>query len=283
MDSRVSVLTPDVGFLEGPVWAQRGLSFASISQGAVYYIDIDGSVVTKVECGGGPNGLAADAESIYVAQNGGIFGAIGPAAPGVQRVRDGVAEYVFDKGFNAPNDICFGPDGRLYVTDPVTSDALFEPITGRVLACDLDTEEVEVVLEGLLMPNGIGFDPCGETMYVTQSYAQTLQGFDMASGFKTLDTSFKFTSGRPDGFAIDTEGRFWVCIPGRGGVDVVSAQGELVDRIDCGEGSVTTNVCFGGPDMIDVFITAAGLASVLTLRASTPGQRLRPFLADEGA
>ena len=111
---------------------------AAISTGLVHVLDPAGRLLESHAVGGGPNGLAWGADgALYVAQNGGVFGASGPARPGVQRIRDGQVAYAVDFPFEAPNDLAFGPDGRLWVTDPRTDRALHEPIEGRVVACNL--------------------------------------------------------------------------------------------------------------------------------------------------
>jgi gluconolactonase len=267
-----------LGFIEGPAWnaVSQQLSLVSISDGCVYVLDHSGTVVRKIKTGGGPNGLVLARDAAYVAQNGGIFGASGVARPCVQRSKGDVIDELFVGDFNAPNDICFGPDGRLYVTDPASDKAVFEPIEGRVLVCDLRSGRSEVVAEGRYFPNGLAFDESGERMYLTHTYSRLIERFSFRGGSLHSDgTLCEIAKGRPDGMALDVEGNLWVCTPGTGGLEVFTKAGAPIRRIELGEGTMTTNCCFGGHDMKTLYVTAAGIGTVLALLVDVPGLGLR--------
>jgi gluconolactonase len=68
----------------------------------------------------------------------------------------------------------------------------------------------------------------------------------------------------------------WIAVPGKGHIAVFSPVGQELDRIDCGEGSVTTNCCFGGPGMSTLYTTAAGQGKLLAIETETQGIPL-PF------
>src|SRR5687767_8357318 len=114
------VLASGLGFTEGPVFRQSGdIAVVSMGRGQVCFLGEGES--TWADTGGGPNGLAEAADgSLYVAQNGGRGRAFPrpTATGGVQVVRpDRSVSYVTSDPIS-PNDLCFGPDGLLYVTDP---------------------------------------------------------------------------------------------------------------------------------------------------------------------
>lgn len=271
------VFSSDLGFIEGPAWSDRGtLYVASISRGCVYELDAKGTIISKTTTGGGPNGLALGHDAIYVAQNGGIFGASGRATPCIQKIQDGAVTELFTDVFAAPNDLCFGPDGRLYVSDPVTDKAVLEPIEGRVLACDLATGSCEVIAAGRLFPNGLAFDASGKHLYLTQTYSRLVERFSFSGDKLVSDGTFcHLANGRPDGMAIDRAGNLWICTPGTGGIEVFDSAGKALLRTELGEGTMATNCCFGGSNDTDVFITLAGKGSVARLRAPAPGLPLR--------
>jgi gluconolactonase len=270
----ITVVARDLGFIEGPLWSTSGTVFvASISHGCVYEINGDGQRLGKRETGGGPNGLACYGDDVLVAQNGGIFGASGQTKGGIQRLTKGSSlPLLFERAFTAPNDLCVAPDGRLFVSDPLTERALLEPVLGRLVACDLETGEYEVIADDKLFPNGLAFDPSGEILYLAQTYPRVIERFSVRGNkVASLGILCTMKNGRPDGIAVDMDGNLWVCTPGTGGVEVHSPSGQLLDRIEIGAGAMTTNCCFGGDDMSDLFVTASGWGSLLRLRTSTQG------------
>lgn len=272
------VFQSGLGFIEGPVWSPDGhLSVTSISHGCVYVLAGDGTVLDRIPTGGGPNGLAVGTGALWVAQNGGIFGASGVTRGGIQKLHNGQVELLFAQTLTAPNDLCFGPDGRLYVTDPLTDRALTEEVEGSVFACDPNTGAVEAVVSQRLFPNGIAFDPSGEVMYLALTYPRVIEKFRFDAGRLTSQGILcTLAKGRPDGIAVDREGNLWICTPGTGGIEVFSPQGQALRRIELGDGTMNTNCCFGGPAMTDLFVTAAGRGSVLRLQAGVAGLPLYP-------
>lgn len=264
----------DLGFIEGPVWDSDAgtLNVVSIDRGCVYTLDRHGTITRTVETGGGPNGMVLSDTGLLVAQNGGIFGASGPATPGIQAIGQAGAPYVVEGPFAAPNDLAFGPDDRLFVTDPQTDRAVLEPIPGKVYACDLRTGTQEVVIDGRLCPNGLAFTADGRHLLLAQTQARLIERFRIDGSRVIADGTFcELQNGRPDGVALDQAGQLWICTPGTGGVEVFAADGSFVRRIEIGADSMTTNLCFGGVDGCDLFITAARWGRVIRMRAEAPG------------
>src|SRR5262249_17803448 len=111
---------------EGPVVLPDGrVAFVEQVRGQVSVYD--GAPVDCVaRVGGAANPVPLGEGALEAAQNGGVVGAwrsADPRPPGIQRVYlDGRVEYVTTEVAGqpllAPNDLCFGPDGRLWFTDP---------------------------------------------------------------------------------------------------------------------------------------------------------------------
>jgi gluconolactonase len=114
-------------------------------------------------------------------------------------------------------------------------------------------------------------------MYLAQTYPRVIEKFRFETG-KLISEGILCTlaKGRPDGIAVDREGNLWVCTPGTAGLEVFTPDGQPLQRIEFGEGAMTTNCCFGGPAMTDFFVTAAGRGSVLRLDAGVRGLPLYP-------
>jgi len=70
----------------------------------------------------------------------------------------------------------FGPDGRLYFTDPHGSNE-HNPV-GRVVRIDIDGS-VQTLLDGMTYPNGLAFDPAGTSLYVAHMRAGRVERFSV--------------------------------------------------------------------------------------------------------
>lgn len=216
-----------------------------------------GACETVAITGGGPNGLARGSDgSIFVANNGGLT--VGPegywrapdAFPGcVQRIApDGTLASIvpaFPAPVPRPNDICVGPDGRLYFTDPHNWDDLANLGPGRVWRSERDGADLTLLAEVPMFPNGIGFGPDG-ALYVAQSILQRVIRFPVAdaglgepSDFAALPTGF------PDGLCFAADGRLFVCGSMGHVLHVFDGDGAHMEEIAFPDGSEPTNCCIG--------------------------------------
>ena len=73
-----------------------------------------------------------------------------------------------------------------------------------------------------------------------------------------------------DSLAVDGEG--WVCVGTllQGGITCVSPDGQSVEVISTGD-PITTNLCFGGPELRTAYVTLSGTGRVVTLDWPRPG------------
>ena len=158
----IDIIEDGLGFTEGPVWLPDDrVALTSISHGCVYIVDPADGPLERIDTGGGPNGLACSADgTLYVAQNGGVWGASGPAEPGVQVITGTRVDYLVE-GLGAPNDLMFGPDGRLWITDTRAEFDVSTPgagLPGHVYATDVDSGDTRRVIDdGPVFINGLGF------------------------------------------------------------------------------------------------------------------------------
>jgi gluconolactonase len=132
--------------------------------------------------------------------------------------------------------------------------------------------------------NGIGLSPDGKRLYAAETYTCRLLAFDLTGSGTIAPAASPFGAAIPlyrgraaqafDSLAVEANGNICVATigpPGQEGISVVSPEGELVEHVATGE-MVTTNICFGGPDMMDAYITAGG--KLLKTRWPRPGLRL---------
>jgi gluconolactonase len=285
---RAEIVASGVPFGEGPVWCPDGtLVVTSVAAGALFRVRPAAGIVERfAETGGGANGAALAADgSILVTQNGGLDvgatafmkGAVKdapavtskPAIPGLQSVTpDGTVTYLLDDGFNAPNDLCVAPDGTVFFTDPghyPPPEADF----GRVFAFERDGT-LRLVADRFLYCNGIGLDRDGFLVVVERRGLQRL----LLDGTREW-VNERLGRGGGDGFCLDTEGRFYVASTIEHGVRVVEPDGTVVDFLEIDGDGLTTNCCFGGPDLRTLYATDAIPGHVVAWEGMpTPGLAL---------
>ena len=276
------VVAEGIGFTEGPVWTQDGrLLVTSISQGVVYELGA-GEPRVFAETGGGPNGLAEGrGGAFYVTQNGGMWG-VGErketlAAAGIQTIERGGGVRYLAEGLGAPNDLCFGPDSRLYFTDPRGPATLGDWQPGRVYAM-AGGGAPELLAEGPRYTNGIGFGSDTSALYVAETFGQRILAYPLRNGKMDEPREFcRLDPGFPDGFCFDENGLLYVAATAAMQVQVFDRDGRIVDRLPCGENSLVTNCCFGGPDGTTLFVTDSRNERVLAFDLDVRGLPLFPF------
>jgi len=276
------VVAEGLGFTEGPVWTRDGrLLVASIDHGVIYEIGAGGGAGVLVETGGGPNGMTEGADGVlYVAQNGGIFGANSrsrkPAPPGIQAIEGGRVRYLAD-GLGAPNDLCFGPDGRLYFTDPRGWARPEDLPPGRVYAMALGGAP-ELLAEGPAFTNGIAFGPDATRLYVAETFGRRVLVYLVRDGALGEPEEFcRIDPGMPDGMCFDVDGLLYVAATSAEQVQVFDRDGVCVERLHCGDNALITNCCFGGSDGAALFATDSRGQRVLAFELGVAGLPLFPF------
>lgn len=284
--SGVRTLANGVGFSEGPViTGAGGIYVTSIDHGRVYEVG-DGQATVFAEVGGGANGATMGRDGkIYVAQNGGRWARLGPkwgpdSVGGIQVVDPDRTVAWLTKDPIAPNDLCFGPDGYLYFTDPTRSPVIED---GRIWRVDIDSGEAELLLSVSWFPNGIGFD-AEDALYVASSHDGRIVRFALAGDhLADAETVVQMRTGRPDGFAFDTEGNLLVPtnppVEGddSGEVQIWSSSGHLLDTFRPGLGHRPfTNVALSTRNLL--VITDSGGGGVIGVEGwPTAGLPLHPF------
>jgi gluconolactonase len=262
-------IASEVGRCEGPVIRLDGeIVVTSMSHGKLYKI-VDGKTQVLADVGHSPNGATEGSDGIiYVAQAGGKRWGPGAGIGGIQAVaRDGSWRWVTQDPI-APNDLCFGPDGWLYCTDPTKSPLYFTDPTkrrdalrddGRIFRCDVETGEARLLGSVPWYPNGIGFGP-DNALYVANYSAQdpsivrfSVEGDRLSKG----ELYVKMAIGhRPDGFLFDVGGNIVIGAnsdgepPGE--IQTYDRNGRLIDTFVPGSEKKYTNVALGSDRVLIV-------------------------------
>ncbi|MFC9623946.1 SMP-30/gluconolactonase/LRE family protein [Streptomyces sp. NPDC056930] len=118
-----------------------------------------------------------------------------------------------------------------------------------------------VVLEGLALPNGLGWSPDGRTFYLADSVAGEIYAFDTADEGPWLSrrrTLFRLPAhtGMPDGLTVDAAGCLWVAVWGGARVARISPDGDLLGEIPMPVHQ-PSSCTFGGPHLDTLYVTSA--------------------------
>jgi gluconolactonase len=243
-------------FTEGP---------SSDPQGNVYFTDqpnnrilkwsTDGKLSTAMEPAGRSNGLCFDDKGRLWAcadeQN--ELWTI-DLATGQHNV---VVKDYQGKLLNGPNDVWIRPDGGVYFTDPFYKREYWkrgpkEQDQEATYFLSPDGKSLKRVTDDLKQPNGIIGTPDGKILYISDIRAGQTFAYDIQPD-GSLQNKRPFCPLGSDGMTIDDQGNIY--LTGKG-VTVFDSNGEKIEHIDVPE-SWTGNVCFGGPDMRTLFITAS--------------------------
>lgn len=245
--------------LEGPVWDQeRGLLFADADGGGVYSLR-DGRVSTVVPHRRGIGGMAlhVDGGLIVGGRNLAYKGFAGEET--LVLVDNDVATSA-QVGFS---DIVSSPKGQIYAgTLGSRPDANGHVARGGGLyLIDLDGSCRAVIpAPQVLHTNGLGFSPDGSYLYYADSGHKTVFRYRVESdgNLHEKHAFATFEQGIPDGLAVASDGSVWIAGCFLSCVLVYEPTGALRRRIPVPI-EIVTNVCFGGEDLCDVYITTGAL------------------------
>ena len=283
--SGATTLAHGLGFLEGPTLLRTGgVLVVSLDQQCLYVIDEQGTT-TVAGSDAAPNGATEGPDGVvYVAAFSGAWPARDDCSgrAGIYAWSDGRELELLTDAPAAPNDLCFGPDGLLYVTDPVRGAS-----SGRLWVIDVRTGASRVLGELNWYPNGIGFGE-DDALWVADTYGRRLLRVKTSGSRQgTASEAFLLRDGRPDGFAFDADGHIVVAAHGpleqpSSSVQVWTTDGELADVLfDDASATYCTNVAIA--DDGTIFVTDAKHGRLLRLEARLrSGLPLHPFRSTRG-
>ncbi len=284
-------ITEGLEFPEGPV---------ALADGSVLLVEIAAGALTRVAPDGNGAAMGPDGKC-YVCNNGGFEwhregGRIRPLVQAkdysggrIERVdlATGAVEILYtacgDIPLKGPNDLVLDAHGGIYFTDlgkrrPCDMDV------GAVYYAKTDGSFITEVAYPMMTPNGIGLSPDGSTLYVAETEAARLWAFPIEAPGVVKKEPWPSPHGgrlvagmggyqRFDSLAVQADGRICVATLVNGGITVISPDGRNVEHHPMPD-PMTTNICFGGPDLKTAYITLSWTGRLVAVDWPTPGLRL---------
>jgi len=287
-----SIMTSNLSAPEGPVALADGtwlIVEGGADRGCVTHLSAGGQTRRTIKKTGRPNGLTVDAGgTIWVAES---------KMPSLLRITmEGKSEVIAtgcdDEPFLFPNDLCFGPDGALYLTDSgvhidnfapnnqVRADYMNVRYDGRVYRIDA-AGTVTKIDNGICFTNGIAFGP-DRLLYVDETLTGNIYRYGWREGRicgprelfgNVIRADAPVGWKGPDGMAFDDKGLLYVAVFGQGDVTVLTQSGEVGRRIPT-RGMLPTNVAFALPGQRRIHVTEYQHGQMETFPVESDGLQL---------
>jgi gluconolactonase len=298
----LELVTEGLDFPEGPI---------AMADGSVVLVEIRGQRLTRVrpdgkheriaQLGGGPNGAAIGPDgAVYVCNNGGFQWHVGPdgsVAPhgtaldyktgSIQRVdlASGAVTTLYEQcdgiRLRGPNDIVFDKSGGFWFSDlgKGNGDVMH---MGHVLYARPDGSKITRWRDAMLTPNGVGLSPDERTLYVAETHTSRVWAFPIERAGALAPATGLFSAGSVlgplpgyqllDSLAVEAGGKVCVATLVNGGITAFDPAGGT-EHFPVPD-PLTTNICFGGPDMRTAWITASSTGKLYKCRWPRPGLKL---------
>lgn len=301
MDLELELVAEGLKFPEGPIAMDDGsVILTEIARQTLTRIHPDGRTEVVCETGGGPNGAAIGPDgAIYITNNGGAFEWVerdGLLFPGrTPESHQGGSIQRFDPQSGAlttlyadwqgrrlagPNDLVFDRTGGFWFTDHGCGTADGRRYGGLYYARP-DGSHISRQRGFMISPNGVGLSPNEDTVYMADTQLGRLWAFNVVEP-GVLEPATPFGPGRVvanmpgyqlfDSLAVEASGKVCVATLINGGITVIAPDGNHEHH--AAPDSLTTNICFGGPDMRDAWITCSSTGKLFKTRWPRPGLRL---------
>ncbi len=294
------ILAENLQFPEGPI---------VMPDGSVILVEIKRGTLTRVwngkseiiaHLGGGPNGAAFGPDgAVYVCNNGGFawHDVSGLTIPGhaaadyttgrIERVDlatgklERVYESVDGERLSGPNDIVFDKSGAFWFTDLGKSRARVKEKGGLYYAKPDGSLIKEAMYGSASGLNGVGLSPDEKTVYAAETDTARLWAFDVVGQGDVAPRApgymARFVAGMSehcyfDSLAVQANGDVCVATIVKGGITTIAPEG--ASSHTSFPDFLVTNICFGGADMRDAYVTLSGTGKLIKTRWPEAGLKL---------
>lgn len=269
------VIAQGFTWTEGPVWLNDGLYFNDIPNKKMLLWTEQTGVRVALENSEFANGNTLDLDGKMISCEHGGRRVVRRAVPEDLTSVDVIASHFAGKPLNSPNDVVVRSDGSIWFTDPpygINSDVegylANSEQSGCFVYCASPDGRLHAVATDFDKPNGLAFSPDEKHLYIADSGAIKGASFpgidyDLPHHIRVFDVEGTTLSGGavfadihpgvPDGLRVDHEGYVWTSA--MDGIRCLDADGSLIGKIVLP--APTSNLCFGGSDGTDMFITSS--------------------------
>ena len=240
-------------FVEGPTPDASGnVYFTDIPNERIHVHTVEGELQTFLTGSKKCNGLAFDGSGRLWACQGGE-GRVVRIDVKTKEITP-VADRMDGGPFLSTNDLALDAHGGAYFTDPAYWRHPDSRVNEGVYYVDGEGRITRLV-EGLLRPNGILLSPDGATMYLLPMGEKRLIAYDIESPGKLGPArNLADLPAGGDGLTCDTEGVLYLTQPRLRSIVAYSPEGERLGSVKLKRSP--SNVCFGGPDLDHLYVTA---------------------------
>lgn len=284
---------------EDVVVDREGRVFASDHQCAVAELLPGGAFKRLGPAGGAPNGINMDAQGRVVIANFGIYdrqdGPLQRFDPATG-VHETLLTEVEGRRLTSANYPVIDRAGNIWCANSTHAETWPQALDGRadgfifVLRPD---GSASVVAEGLKFPNGMALSADEQFLFCAQTSGADVLRFPVLEG-ATLGPGERYGPvlgrlmrpgetaenhggdlGYTDGVGFDALGNLWVCLPAANKVVAITPDGAVETVIHDPTGKIVnhpTNVTWGGPDLMDLYIGSIRADYVLKARSPVAGQ-----------
>ncbi|MGE0045234.1 MAG: SMP-30/gluconolactonase/LRE family protein [Hyphomonadaceae bacterium] len=293
------IIAEGLGFPEGPI---------AMPDGSIILVEIKRQSLTRVwngkteviaQLGGGPNGAALGPDgAVYVCNNGGFewYDVGGLTIPGhaahdyttgrIERVDlatgkfERVYESVNGNKLSGPNDIVFDKSGGFWFTDLGKTYSRYRDNSGLYYAKP-DGSLIKEVAYPAVSLNGCGLSPDEKWVYAAETMTSKLWAYEI-QGEGEVAPAAPGALGRCvctqpnhvlfDSLAVEAGGNVCVATILNGGITTITPEGQSTHTAF--PDLLVTNICFGGADMQDAYVTLSGTGKLAKTRWPRPGLKL---------
>ena len=260
----LKLVSSQFSFTEGPTVNKKGeVYFTDQPNDKIWKYGLDGRLTVFMDKTGRSNGL-------YFDKNGNLLACADEknelwSIDSKGKVTILISDFE-GKKLNGPNDLWLDKKGGIYFTDPYYQRDYWERKKPEIEKQNVyylpagKKAKLQAVATDLKQFNGIVRTPDGKYLYVADLGDHKTYKYSIAADGSLTDKTLFINQGS-DGMTLDNLGNIYQA---GNGVDIFNPEGAKIGHIDIK--GWTGNVCFGGKDRTDLFITSGKSLYIMPMK-----------------